>query len=170
MIDTRAEGGAYHRVWVNAAEWSKHNTDYKAGEAAYDVALEALRQGTAPFPVVYVTSDRRVVYFPDPDVAVATIPAPSSPVVSDSGEEFIDFLERISGAEIRVVATLPPEKTVTDAIPNFRAETLKTWSPLNFRARFADGHEEWVGWGWRGYVLTWDGRDKNALRIGGGNG
>lgn len=167
MIDTRAEGGAYHRVMVNGIEFSKHTTDYKASEAAYDVALEAIRQNVVPFPEVYVVSDRRVIYEPDASVAVTEIPPPPTPIVSDGGEDIVDFFHRNfpPPADMPVVSG----ETIYSGLDAFldRSKEPGRWKIDARYLRAPDGSDIPFALAWRGFGLLMHRRDKNAIRIGG---
>ena len=175
MINARAEGGAYHRVMVNGAEWSKHSTDYKAAEVAYDVALVGLdhfRRGVIPtLPVVYVDGARRIYYETDPNMnADVVIAAPSEPVVSDGGEDFVDFIRRNATRPdpndptvIRVESTGVIERDVAAQIEACKDLKLgaRIWSDVD-----GDGVTEFVGLTWRGYSFQWWQRVHGAFKVG----
>lgn len=154
-LKTTAKG--YNALSVNGVHFSNHSSLIEAVAEKASAILEA-------DPALVVRVQPPVIEIRASDDAVP-VPSPM-PVVSDSGEDLVDFLERIS-APPNIVATLPPTSTVEESLDEFAAETLKTWRPLRFYARHPDGREEWVGWGWRGYIVTWNHRDRQALRIGG---
>ena len=169
MIDARAVGGAYRRVMVNGAEFSRHTTIHKAGETAYDVALEALRQvqaGTlAAFPSIEVVTDERVVYEVDPSVDPVTIPAPTTPPTSGGGEDLIDFIERNTATP--TVFDVVHASSFEAALPVFAEQHKQDWLLHRIYRTNADGSRTWAGIGWRGYLLVWLYRDKTALTVGG---
>ena len=169
MINARAEGGAYHRVMVDGREWSKHTTDYKAAEVAYDVALAGLdhfRRGVIPaVPVVYVTSDRRVYYEPDPQQDDVTIPAPGGPIVSDGGEDIVDFFHRNfpPPADMPVVSG----ETIYSGLDAFldRSKEPGRWKIDARYLRAPDGSDVPFALAWRGFGLLMHRRDRNAIRL-----
>lgn len=165
MIDARAEGGAYTRVFLNGQEWSKHTAPHKAAETAYDLALEALRQGVTPFPKIWTFVDGRVYYEPDPNVEAATIPPAPQPVISDGGEDLIDFLERIGPTpRVEVEITAP---TLMQGLEVFLDSTRAGWLIEKMYHRAADGTKTLVAYGWRGFGLVVHRRVKGTIKLGG---
>lgn len=169
MINSRAEGGAYHRVMVNGREWSKHTTTHKADEIAYDVGVDALRQGITPFPTIYVESAGRVYYEPDPAFGSTPIPPAPVPVLSDGGEDIVSFLHRhfTPSTIIRVPAGTTGclyERAGVDAVLDESAAPGE-WK---IRTRFIEdtnGENIPFLYAWKGYGLLVHRRKKNAIRI-----
>lgn len=180
MIDSRAVGGAWHLVMVNGVEFSRHTTDYKASERAYDLAvsfLDQLSQGViTQFPQVQVLYDRRIVFEVDPSFDPGdeqVPPPPSTPPKSDGGLDVMDWWDTyIDPIDPNNLIDIPP--AVVDSVTAQRdadirgaADRSRTqWRPVRTVAPTIDGGWETVAVCWRGYKLIFDQRDKTAIKIG----
>jgi hypothetical protein len=153
-IEITAKG--YHVLRVGGVQFSQHVVEREGFERASQI-LEA-----DPSLVCTITPPTIEVRASAGAVAVES----PAPVTSDGGEDLIDFIERTS-AEPNIVAEIASASSVEEAADEFAEETKKYLYPLRFYARLADGRREWVGMGWRGYVLLWNRRLKGAIKIGG---
>lgn len=170
-IDTRAEGGGYYRVFVNGTQWSRHTMAHKAGEMATDVMAEALHQGL-PVPEIYYTHDLEVYYTPEVGwEGLAIPPVSQDPPVSDGGQDIVEFIAGLTGYDPQAPSNEPHWLDPTgDWMAEFIERTKSTWFFIPLVAD-TDGNpatgedRNWLGVGWRGYVLLFYGRDRNAIRI-----
>lgn len=149
------------RLNVNGAFFSGHMTP----DEGYEKASEALD----------VAPGAAVVLQP-PLIAIAagkgtvTVPVDSPPpVLSDKGEDIIDFIARVANrtqpdpdGEV-MVGTGDIHKDIDALVERSKTKILLT--PI-YADVDGDGKVEWVGLAWRGYGLEWWQRVKGAINIG----
>lgn len=178
MIDSKVAGGAYHYVIIDGQVFSKHTTDYKASEKAYDVALaflDKLNQGIITvFPQVAVIFNRTITFTVDPGFDPTSIPTPTEDPVADNGMDLIDWwnsvIDPIDPTNVLPVVpqNMDQATILRDAlIRGLAEETKSTWRPRRAVDMDANGNYFTIAVCWRGYKLVFDQRDKNAIRIGG---
>lgn len=145
----------YYRLMVNGQHFSNHSQEREGIEKSshiLEITPEAIVTLTPP--IVKVESSKTGVTTPN---------IPGEPVLSDAGEDLIDFIDRMQG---------PPtsyEKIIVDnfyaGVEAFIVKTKATWLVRRLYWE-VNGEKIWVGIGWRGYILIWHKRDKTAIRVG----
>jgi hypothetical protein len=155
-LKTTAKG--YNALSVNGVHFSNHSSLIEAVAEKASAILEAdpTLVVTVRPPIIEVRASEDAIPVP-----------PMEPIVSDAGEDLIDFLARVSPPP-NVIADLGTVSSVEDAADEFADESKTRVLPIRCYATIA-GVRTWVGIAWRGYLLLWHRRDKAALRIGGGS-
>lgn len=162
-LNATARGSGYYFVYVNGVFFSKHLQEREALERCADVLL------TDPTVQTHYTHQYEVDVALDSDQVA--LPPPSDPPVSDSGYDIVDFLARLdeqSNGPL-IVGTVLQAPDFWSGIQELTLRHRDEGSWLFQRLAVLDdnGEPERVGLSWRGYVLLWHLRDKNAIRIGG---
>jgi hypothetical protein len=151
----------YYRLIVAGAQFSQHSDPNEAIENAAEILA------TDPSVMVEILPPRITVE----SKAAGPVTLPSTPPPqSEGGIDLVDFLtmldEQASGPLV--------VGTVVDA-PDFYSGIHKitvdhrdsgSWLAQRLAVIDADGIPQRVGLTWRGYVLLWNLRDRDAIRVG----
>lgn len=164
-LDLTAKGSGYYIVYVNEAKFSQHTQEREAIER-----ITELLQADATLKVHYV-HEYRVEATLDlsqheapPVVDAAVLP------VADNGMDLVDFLsmldEQANGPI--TIGTLVETPDFWSGIQQIviSHRDSGSWLFQRIASIKADGSLTRIGLTWKGYVLLWLFRDKNAIRIG----
>ena len=141
----------YHRLMVNGVFFSQHTSVFEAAVERASAILQA-------DPSLIVTVVPPIIEVRASTASVAVPPV--TPVTSDGGVDLIDFLDSIDGEDQpgEVLRGL----TLEASLAEFAALTKHGWLIRKLR----DATGEWIGSGWRGYVLLFLWRNKGEIKVG----
>lgn len=160
-VELTARDQGYYYLFVNGAQFSRHVQEREAAQVGISAKLAAPRAS-----VTYMHGVNGAPYAVDItlDGEPVAVTQPAAPPVSDNGEDLIDFIDRIDGEPTSFDFIDAPD--IGTALAIFAEQTKETWLVKRLFMSHVDGSREFVGIGWRGYILFWQWRDKGALRVG----
>lgn len=151
----------YYRLMVAGAQFSQHSDPNEAIENAAEVL--------ASDPTVEVEILPPRITVESKASGPVTLPD-TQPPQSEGGVDLVDFLtmldEQANGPSLQVIVDAPDFCSgVHQTVVAHRDSG--SWLAQRIAAQGADGEIQKVGLTWRGYILLWHLRDRNAIRIGG---
>lgn len=151
----------YYRLMVAGAQFSQHSDPNEAIENAAEVL--------ASDPTVEVEILPPRITVESKAAGPVTLPDTPQPQ-SEGGVDLVDFLtildEQASGP--LVVGTVLDAPDLWSGIQHLTVQHRDSgsWLAQRLAVMDADGIPQRVGLTWRGYVLLWNLRDRDAIRVG----